>query len=96
MDQGKFHTLKPQDWEDGSKCDFQEASAFFEKLGYNPLPLEMKDYKDLDFNSLYPEIKGYLSNDPATAQAAIKQNFEEALNGTGCFGHDYGPVMAMI
>lgn len=94
---GQFHTLKPEGWEEGQCCDFGLASAFLNRCGFNSLLLDMATYREqLDLDSLVEEAKREF---PVNREAALRQietNFEEAKTGVGCYGHDYGPVLAMV
>lgn len=97
QDTQKFHTLKPPNWRRGQRCDFKEASDFLKSCGFNELHLDM-DYYQEHFNrdSLFREAKRHLPADRADAIKCIEENFDEAERGIGCFGHDYGPMLAIV
>lgn len=92
---GQFHTLKSADWKPGRPCYFEPASEFLESNGFNPLHLDMEYYhENLDPCKLVPEVRRQAGR--SNFLQRIEENFEDARTGTGCFGHDYGPVLAMV
>jgi hypothetical protein len=94
---GMFHSLKPEGWEPGQPCDFKVASRFLNQLGYNPLHLDMEYYQEhLCMDQLLPEAEYEIAADKESALLQIEANFEQAVSGTGFYGHDYGPVLQVV
>eukprot|EP00747_Dinoflagellata_sp_TGD_P096498 gnl/TRDRNA2_/TRDRNA2_166863_c0_seq2.p1 gnl/TRDRNA2_/TRDRNA2_166863_c0~~gnl/TRDRNA2_/TRDRNA2_166863_c0_seq2.p1 ORF type:complete len:194 (-),score=22.37 gnl/TRDRNA2_/TRDRNA2_166863_c0_seq2:295-876(-) len=99
-DQGKLHLLKPEGWQEGQRCDFQMASQFFQGLGFGPLPTTLAHFEQTGWSwpsgDATTEAQQHLPKSHSQALRQIKINYDEAEKGTGCYGHDYGPVMEMV
>jgi hypothetical protein len=94
---GKLFTLKPPNWRAGLPCDFALASEFLQSNGFNAMSLDMDFYRDnLDLQAVLPEARRHIQNDKDRALRQIRENFQEAVDGNGNFGHDYGPVLVML
>eukprot|EP00927_Polykrikos_kofoidii_P080151 TRINITY_DN77021_c0_g1_i1.p1 TRINITY_DN77021_c0_g1~~TRINITY_DN77021_c0_g1_i1.p1 ORF type:complete len:206 (+),score=35.80 TRINITY_DN77021_c0_g1_i1:22-618(+) len=95
-DSGRLCLLKPAGWSPGSKCDFADASTFFEGHGFGALPLTYDQFEASWASPSTTESEDQLGRSRQRALARVRENYTQAVEGTGCYGHDYGPVIEML